>query len=201
MLERRPPFVPRCRDWEDTKYFDEDCISDIESGTSEDDGCENVQPGLNKDNGRVDMPAEPDVSSKASQHHHEDQHIVPSTALEFDACQNVLTVKTPDAEEAAALPVDGTSVEPTGGEDASPMAKKKTKEKKRPRDIILRDPATGRMAMRMREQGAFLGYAYRKPKGLEEIVADVMVKEQEERMASSPPLGYWTQALPREEIC
>ena len=38
MLERRPPFVPRVDGWEDTKYFDEETpISDIESGTSEDE--------------------------------------------------------------------------------------------------------------------------------------------------------------------
>ena len=40
----------------------------------------------------------------------------------------------------------------------------KTKEKKRPRDKLLRDPVVGKAALEIRKQTAFLGYTYRRPK-------------------------------------
>lgn len=41
----------------------------------------------------------------------------------------------------------------------------KKREKKRPRDKILRDKRIGRAALEIRKRGAFLGYTYRRPKG------------------------------------
>ncbi|KAI9668389.1 MAG: hypothetical protein M1831_001143 [Alyxoria varia] len=43
-------------------------------------------------------------------------------------------------------------------------AKDNKKAKKRPRDKLLRDPKTARTVMDERKKGAFLGYAYRRPK-------------------------------------
>ena len=40
----------------------------------------------------------------------------------------------------------------------------KVKEKKRPRDRVLRDKDVGRKALEIRKKGAFLGYTYRRPK-------------------------------------
>ena len=40
----------------------------------------------------------------------------------------------------------------------------KVKEKKRPRDRVLRDKEVGRKALEIRKKGAFLGYTYRRPK-------------------------------------
>lgn len=40
----------------------------------------------------------------------------------------------------------------------------KAKEKKRPRDRVLRDKDLGRKALEIRKKGAFLGYTYRRPK-------------------------------------
>ena len=40
----------------------------------------------------------------------------------------------------------------------------KVKEKKRPRDRVLRDKDVGRKALDIRKKGAFLGYTYRRPK-------------------------------------
>ena len=40
----------------------------------------------------------------------------------------------------------------------------KVKEKKRPRDRVLRDRDVGRKALEIRKRGAFLGYTYRRPK-------------------------------------
>lgn len=41
---------------------------------------------------------------------------------------------------------------------------KQRKEKKRPRDKLLRDPVVGRQVMEIRKKGAFFGYTYRRPK-------------------------------------
>ena len=181
MIDRRPPFVPRVKDWEDTKYFDdEQPISDIDSRSSEQDA---VDAATRK--------------PKTSQHHQEDQHIVPSTALKPEANQEMVTFNSPDGKSVINLP----EYSKMNCDDLKAMPKKKQKEKKRPRDKILRDPECGGTAMKMREQGAFLGYAYRKPKGVEEVVAEVVAQEQESMPVSSPPLGTWSHPLPREEIC
>lgn len=41
------------------------------------------------------------------------------------------------------------------------------KERKRPRDKMLRDPEVGRKVMELRKKGAFFGYTYRRPKTVE----------------------------------
>lgn len=40
------------------------------------------------------------------------------------------------------------------------------KEKKRPRDKLLRDPEVGRVVLEIRKKGAFIGYTYRRPRFL-----------------------------------
>ena len=197
MLERRPPFVPRVKDWEDTKYFDEEQpISDIDSDSSDDQGVRARTHESEKDNDEANATPEVEQGSRASQHYHEDQHIIPSTALKLNEKQKVVTWNTPDGNTIAAAKPE---LEATEG--VNPALGKNKKEKKRPRDKILRDPECGRIAMKMRKKGAFLGYAYRKPKGVDEIVADVIAQEQEAIPVLSPALGYWTHPLSREEIC
>lgn len=44
------------------------------------------------------------------------------------------------------------------------------KERKRPRDRLLRDRSVGKRVMELRKQGAFLGYTYRRPKEVEAVV-------------------------------
>ena len=38
------------------------------------------------------------------------------------------------------------------------------KERKRPRDKVLRDPEVGRKALELRKKGAFVGYTWRRPR-------------------------------------
>jgi hypothetical protein len=72
---RRPPYVPRVKDWEDTKYFqDEEPISDIDTATTMDEPSQ--ADGLIDGIRLCDSKA-----TQVSQHHQEDQHIVPSAAL------------------------------------------------------------------------------------------------------------------------
>jgi protein-serine/threonine kinase len=42
--------------------------------------------------------------------------------------------------------------------------KRRRKEKKRPRDRLLRDPQVGRTVLEIRKRGAFVGYTYRRPR-------------------------------------
>jgi protein-serine/threonine kinase len=42
--------------------------------------------------------------------------------------------------------------------------KRRKKEKKRPRDKLLRDPEVGRVVLEIRKKGAFVGYTYRRPR-------------------------------------
>ncbi|KAF2878044.1 kinase-like domain-containing protein [Massariosphaeria phaeospora] len=62
----------------------------------------------------------------------------------------------------------------------SERLKRHKKEKKRPRDKLLRDPQVGRTVMEIRKKGAFMGYTYRRPR--------FTFPELEERMAARPPL-------------
>lgn len=54
---------------------------------------------------------------------------------------------------------------------------KRPKEKKRPRDKILRDPNCGKIALQLRKNSAFIGYGYRKPKGISEVIEEALVNE------------------------
>lgn len=54
---------------------------------------------------------------------------------------------------------------------------KRPKEKKRPRDKILRDPNCGKVALQMRKDSAFIGYGYRKPRGISEVIEEALANE------------------------
>jgi protein-serine/threonine kinase len=56
------------------------------------------------------------------------------------------------------------------------------KDKKRPRDKILRDPQVGRTVLEIRKKGAFIGYTYRRPR--------FSLPELETKMASVTPSPY-----------
>ncbi|KAF2821592.1 kinase-like protein [Ophiobolus disseminans] len=58
-------------------------------------------------------------------------------------------------------------------------ARRRKKEKKRPRDKLLRDPQVGRAVLELRKKGAFVGYTYRRPM--------FSLIELEEKMAATRP--------------
>lgn len=96
-----------------------------------------------------------------------------------------------DSSSYEAAHVDGATalegVEPLGDEGLTPKAnptaqhrnstpaeydqafqgfqkiRRRKKEKKRPRDKLLRDPEVGRVVLEIRKKGAFIGYTYRRP--------------------------------------
>jgi hypothetical protein len=49
-------------------------------------------------------------------------------------------------------------------EKATERVRHRKKEKKRPRDKLLRDPQVGRTVLEIRKKGAFMGYTYRRPR-------------------------------------
>ena len=68
--------------------------------------------------------------------------------------------------------------------------KKKKRERKRARDIILRDPATTTQAMKIRKATAFLGYDYKKPSMIEEVLERAIIGDNLARTAK----GHGEQA-------
>jgi hypothetical protein len=63
---------------------------------------------------------------------------------------------------------------------AAERIKRRRKEKKRPRDKLLRDPQVGRTVLELRKKGAFMGYTYRRPR--------ITLPELEDKIARSAPL-------------
>jgi hypothetical protein len=144
------------------------------------------------------------ASSQISQHQHEDQNIVPSLGINMlrkgsdtpvpglsraDSMNDMrnpllqppdLPVSYGDERAPTALDhagqVDGPD-ETAAVENIKP--KLKDKDKKRPRDIILRDPSTGREALEIRKKSAFLGYDYRQPVLVKDIVEQVLAEDLE----------------------
>ncbi|CBX95897.1 similar to TPA: Serine/threonine-protein kinase cbk1 (EC 2.7.11.1) [Plenodomus lingam JN3] len=63
--------------------------------------------------------------------------------------------------------------------------RRRKKEKKRPRDKLLRDPQVGRAVLELRKKGAFVGYTYRRPRfSLPDLEDKVGVARQEVARAS-----------------
>ncbi len=150
----KPPFVPKVKSWEDTKYFEEDePISDVdESSTSDSDACKETP---------TPIPT-PDPSTLAGA-------VGPATTKDqtdghggWNPAQSrgVGNIFKQDVTNAPA--------------EAKGKAKQK-REKKRPRDLVLRDKQVGKKVLELRKKGAFLGYTYRRPKG-------VVVDEEGERL-------------------
>lgn len=185
---RRPPYVPRVKGWDDTKYFqEEEPISDIDTATTVDASVPTARP---------EIQVSKDKITQVSQHHQEGQHIVPSGPLKIPPFQNT---PVPDGVPGAANSLKNPLLQPLTNATASPGAtlvgtghiegqpetlpaentkpKAKRKEYKRPRDIILRDPVAGPVALESRKVGAFLGYEYRQPMMAREIVDQVLAED------------------------
>ncbi|KAJ5349117.1 uncharacterized protein MYU51_011957 [Penicillium brevicompactum] len=112
----QPPMVPRVRNWEDTRYF-ENAVSELEKNAQlpeqqSEDTCPGAEAGA-----PTEKPVVGDQSAGAA--------------------------TTPAPNKANVID--------------------KKKEKKRPRDKILRDKQLNKAALDIRKNGAFLGYTYRRP--------------------------------------
>ncbi len=133
----RPPFVPDVKGQDDTRYFDdEDEVSDVEDVSS----CSVVNVALDPIGGQGNTALLP--------------------PLQVDGAEG--------AQDAGLRSRHPQNLEDRGGEIVGGREKKpaKVKEKKRPRDRVLRDKEVARKVLEIRKMGAFVGYTYRRPKGM-----------------------------------
>lgn len=200
---RRPPFVPRVRDWEDTKYFDENSVSDIQSDTSDD--YDESQATRAEASGVGNGHRTPARSSKASQHQHEDQSITPSsTSKETSATvgkpmanplKNADNEQTRHDDVPAPINAPPYTIHAVQWQqenlDDTPISDPKPpkKEKKKPRDKILRDAACAKTALDIRKVGAFLGYGYHRSRTPDEIIDTVLVESAKKKTRDRPVNG------------
>ncbi|KAJ4375794.1 hypothetical protein N0V83_001071 [Neocucurbitaria cava] len=154
----RPPFVPRVHgDQPITKYFDDE--AEIMSESDHLDSSSYEAPDL------PDPPAPWD----------------PSMAQLLGEEQ-----ATPVAEPGGGNKNDGIPLLPPYEQVCKVFqnVRRRRKEKKRPRDKLLRDPLVGRTVLEIRKKGAFIGYTYRRPR--------FSLPDLEERVGATRP--HFTRA-------
>ncbi|KAI4251444.1 MAG: hypothetical protein LQ352_004844 [Teloschistes flavicans] len=130
----RPPFVPDVKGRDDTKYFDE------EDPVSDVDDASTTCSGDNDEH----LPDAPRQVATA----------ILTTQLD-GAPGPQSTFGSHDLEDKRS-----PSLQPAG----KTIKSVKAKEKKRPRDRVLRDKDVGRTVLQLRKQSLFIGYTYRRPK-------------------------------------
>lgn len=131
----RPPFIPDIKNNDDTKYFDDEDgpISDVDDASSY---C-SVQERMNE-------------------------------LFRPKANDTVRITQVDDTEgplgpaHGSSLPRRDISAAIVRSGDGRPRMKK-PREKRRPRDRVLRDKDVGRKVLELRKKGAFLGYTYHRP--------------------------------------
>lgn len=133
----RPPFVPDVKGRDDTKYFDdEDGISDVEEVSSY---------------SFVNKAGDPNVELGRT---------VAARPLQVDGAEGALDASL---QRTNAAKLGGEVVEAIDSRVGKSM---KVKDKKRPRDRVLRDREVARKVLEIRKKGAFMGYTYRRPKSM-----------------------------------
>ncbi|KAE8356496.1 hypothetical protein BDV28DRAFT_145196 [Aspergillus coremiiformis] len=125
-----PPFIPKVKGWEDTRYFE-----DAEGAVDYDD---------------ISMTTDAQDSA--------------------DEAEGVEGRSNPMQNQAESQQDQCSCKEPTPKEknpsDASPKGRKRHRDRKRPRDKMLRDKRIQKTVLKMRKEGAFVGYTYRRPKAV-----------------------------------
>ena len=132
-------------------------------------------------------PFVPDVKGREDTKYFDDEDEL-SDVEDVSSCSVLDKIAGPNVEQGRPVQVDGAvaaqGASPQNAqdvEDADGAEKKpaKVKEKKRPRDRVLRDKDVSRKVLEIRKKGAFAGYTYRRPK-------NIMVREEERgRMSAS----------------
>ncbi|KAF7593940.1 hypothetical protein BBP40_010447 [Aspergillus hancockii] len=128
-----PPFIPKVKGWEDTRYFEDagSMIDNDELSVSTDaQGSGDENEGVDGRQNSTHNRAEP-MQGQGSNRRHGPNDIISNDTVE-------------------------------------PAAKdwRKHKDKKRPRDKMLRDKRIQKTVLKMRKEGAFVGYTYCRPKAV-----------------------------------
>ncbi|CAK7202789.1 hypothetical protein SEUCBS139899_005516 [Sporothrix eucalyptigena] len=153
-----PPFVPKIRSDDDTQYFDDGIVSEDEestdvSGEGDDkdnmEACTAIQDSPKENADSIDEalgPFDVTVQMKA----------LGWIATPYDSSR----LKVIEAEIGQLI---ATGLSTSDGEALLRFVEKFGKrEKKRPRDRLLRDRKTKRISMELRKRNAFLGYTWRR---------------------------------------
>lgn len=155
-----PPFVPRVRENQSiTKYFEEekDILSnDMSSSTT------SAQSNAN-DSDRDGLTAHFDHDDKGLEQLEKDMMEHDLADCTTSDLQRLKAYFGDDFESWKAERL--RTMADKGNAEISPLYKNK-KEKKRPRDKVLRDLEVGRKVLEIRKKTAFFGYTYRRPKPL-----------------------------------
>lgn len=137
----RPPFVPDIKSRDDTKYFDDDDpISDVDDASSNRSAPNDPDVGLQ---------ARTAVAGLAGVTQVDGAPVLHDLGL-GNGLTNVVACMEGDAINNAVVTDDS-------------KAKNARREKKRPRDRVLRDKEVGRKVLELRKRSAFFGYTYRRP--------------------------------------
>ena len=226
---KKPPFVPKVKDWEDTKYFDGDgSISDVDSSSTTDSSCEVAAIADENIPSEGKVGHEPEaqefrnngIDASSLGCHISNQYVtyppaispLPGAVPNFYKGQNVglpnmtangLQTFCNTKEGRAVMggmliqqpyPYDGAGVAcPPSLAAYGEKPNQPKKDKKRPRDKILRDPQTAKVALNVRRRHAFLGYGYRRPKDLRDLL-DRVQDELDVQQATT----CWTRGQPAD---
>ena len=140
--QSRPPWIPVVRGRDDTTYFDEeDPISDVDDASS----CTTQEDVTEQEAFEAQVAAEYAKHAMDGTNQDTDdqiQQVRDTIKVEHKKMDSV------KSEEKPLLKKEGTKI----------------KEKKRPRDRMLRDKQVGRQVLELRKRGAFIGYSYRRPR-------------------------------------
>ncbi|GAB7347590.1 hypothetical protein MBLNU459_g4470t2 [Dothideomycetes sp. NU459] len=163
-----PPFVPRVRENQSiTKYFEDE--HDILSEDSSSYACMKAKINSKASENEIEAILGPNLHKwKTEQRQREkvelgmqdfpdDQfdYIKQNFGAGYEQWKALRTAEVRNMQLQQGLDPDAF---------VAAAVKKPTKEKKRPRDKLLRDPEVGKKVMELRKKGAFLGYTYRRPK-------------------------------------
>ena len=146
----RPPYVPQVKNNEDTTYFDEEePLSDVDDAPS--------TTSIQEDDLRAQEAFEEAVAAEyAAKEAGDAGEAGPHEQANLDGAGNLHNLfGARSANNSQKTVVTTTKV-----------LRKGAKEKKRPRDRVLRDRAVAKQVMDLRKKGAFLGYTYRRPRGV-----------------------------------
>lgn len=131
---QKPPFVPRVRNWKDTRFFDDGGYLDEVELKSTDSQAADLN--ISSQDPTSPDPDEQQTANGLEVANHADAMLVLGTA-------------TQDQKQAPVPKKAG---------------KHQRKDRQRARDKILRDGAVGKTALKIRKRNAFLGYTYRRPR-------------------------------------
>ena len=138
----RPPFIPDIKSRDDTKYFDDDDpISDVDDASSNCSASNDPYVGL-----RAKTTAVAGLAGVA----------------QVDGAPVLHDLGLGNGLANVVARTEGDPINNAVATDDS-KAKNARREKKRPRDRVLRDKEVGRKVLELRKRGAFLGYTYRRP--------------------------------------